>query len=558
MTTDSPLPNQKQLSAFNQMTRHCLFLLLVICSSTISLTGWSQITPATTKPRPAKPGLIELTLQRRDPTTGQISTTKEKIPTEKIGIVIVDMWNFHWCKTSTARVAAMVPRMIPALEAAHQMGMTLFWCPSDVADNYVGTIQHEAATAVPRHPLPQLKTITCPAAPDGGGCTCGPERCAGNYGWDGMAPGLVMHDDDFMPNDLETLYSLCIEKGITHLIYMGVHTQVCLLGKSIGLLNMSRAGFQCILARDLTDAHGRYDPIKGITPDQFTADVVAHFEKHLSPTINFHDELTAAGKLDRKLVADPVRITPWGTPQRPHHFEKEITVTLSTPWQPKAVIYYTLDGSQPTAKSTCYTAPFKVSDTTYVRAVAFEKGREVCLASEAYFTHLGAMPAAPDIQLSDLTPLRAVGPGHSPSSTSHRFSPGANPPQKDHSNRNGPLKIRGKTYERGMGIQAPNQMVFELKPEYDHFVALAGADEGIIAVNSGSNLAMHPSMIFKIFIDGKPMAESPVMRMSEGPWRFDIKIPAGSKRISLDVTDAGNGNREDLGNWVNAGFVVKK
>jgi hypothetical protein len=69
---------------------------------------------------------------------------------------------------------------------------------------------------------------------------------------------------------------------------------------------------------------------------------------------------------------------------------------------------------------------------------------------------------------------------------------------------------------------------------------------------------MHPSVVFKVFIDGKQAAESPVMRISEQPWRFDVRIPPGSKMISLSATDAGNGNKEDLANWCNCGFVVKK
>jgi beta-galactosidase len=119
------------------------------------------------------------------------------------------------------------------------------------------------------------------------------------------------------------------------------------------------------------------------------------------------------------------------------------------------------------------------------------------------------------------------------------------------------LRLRGKNYEQGWGVQAPNQMVFELKPEYDHFVALAGVDEGILAVSNGSNLAMIPTVVFKIYIDGRLMQVSPVMRISEPPWRFDIPIPPGSHRISLNTTDAGDGNREDLADWVNAGFTVR-
>ena len=89
-------------------------------------------------------------------------------------------------------------------------------------------------------------------------------------------------------------------------------------------------------------------------------------------------------------------------------------------------------------------------------------------------------------------------------------------------------------------------------------MALAGVDEYILDTNSGSNLGMHPSVIFKIFIDGKLASESPMMRISEQPWRFDVPLPSGSRLLSLVATDGGNGNREDLANWVNCGFVSKK
>ena len=497
-------------------------------------------------------------LQRRDATSGEPVMTRTELDPSKVGVVVVDMWNWHWCKTSTARVAALVPRMKKVLGAAHAMGMTIFWCPSDVADNYVGTPQHEAAFNADRVPLPPLAELNCPPAPDGGGCTCGPERCQVNYGWDGMHPDLEMFEGDFMPNDLETLYSLCRQRGLTHLIYMGVHTQVCLLGKSIGLRNMTRAGFTCILARDLTDAHGKYDPVTGYTPDRMTAEVVAHFERHLASTINFGDELKRVGLWDANWVVDPVRLAPWGTPMRPHLFEKEIAVTLTAPWEPQAQIYYTLDGSEPTPASALYASPIKVSSATRLRAAAFQDGRQVCLPSEGYFARLGPVPPKPDAYLSDLKPLRAVGPGHSPASTDHRFSPVSSPPQRDLSNRGAPLRLRGTTYAKGLGVHAPNQLVFELKPEYARFVALAGVDEHILDVNLGSNLAKYPSVVFKVFIDGKLMEASPVMRISEQPWRFELPIPRGGRRISLIATDAGDGNKEDLANWVEAGFVLLK
>jgi hypothetical protein len=159
-----------------------------------------------------------------------------------------------------------------------------------------------------------------------------------------------------------------------------------------------------------------------------------------------------------------------------------------------------------------------------------KRGRKVCLPSEAFFAHLPAMP--PQAGSGHLRPDSVAGRwagALGPSSAEHRFSPGVNPPVKDLSNRNTPLQVRGKIYAKGMGVQATDLLVYELKPEYDRFVALAGDDEQILSINNGSNLARYPSVIFKIFIDGRLMSESPMMRMSEGPWRFDVKIPEHSQ-----------------------------
>jgi hypothetical protein len=99
--------------------------------------------------------------------------------------------------------------------------------------------------------------------------------------------------------------------------------------------------------------------------------------------------------------------------------------------------------------------------------------------------------------------------------------------------------------------------MFALEPEYKRFVALAGVDEHLLETSSGSNAAMYPSVVFKVFIDGREAATSPVMRISFQPWRFDVAIPEGSRVISLVATDAGDGDKEDLANWVNCGFVTK-
>jgi hypothetical protein len=525
-------------------TSRALFpvLLAAICSATCLAADDS-------------PDSLTLTLQLRD-ANGALLAQSAKVDACRVGVVVVDPWNFHWCKTATQRVDALIPRMNLALEAARELGMSVMLCPSDVVDNYAGWPQRERVIAMPLRPTPALATIDCPEPPNGGGCACGRERCKVNYGWDGMHPDLRIGPDDLMPDTLDEVWTICQDRGLTHLIYMGVHTQVCLLGKPMGLRNLKAAGLHCILARDLTDAHPGYDPAIGFTPDGHTAEVVAHFERHLAPTIDMAAELTKIGRWDATHVVDPVRIAPWGTSMRPHLFEHPITVTLSAPRQPGARIHYTTDGTPPGPDSTLYDEPLTIDSTTRLRVSAFDDGRPVCLESEGVFHRLIEMPPPPDVHLSDLTPLRTVGPGHTYGGNV-RYAAHSGPPRQDQTNEGHPLRLREVEYAKGLGVHATNQMIFELRPEYERFVALVGVDEHLLTVSNGSNLAMRPSVVFKVFIDGQEAAASPVMRISFEPWRFDIAIPTGSRTISLATMDAGNGNQEDRANWVNCGFVVK-
>jgi hypothetical protein len=109
-----------------------------------------------------------------------------------------------------------------------------------------------------------------------------------------------------------------------------------------------------------------------------------------------------------------------------------------------------------------------------------------------------------------------------------------------------------------MGVHAPCELVYALKPVYKRFVGLAGADENLVSISNGSNLAKYPSVVFKVFIDGKETAASPVMRMLAQAWRFNVEIPDGGKIISLVAMDAGDGSREDFADWANAGFIVRR
>ena len=490
---------------------------------------------------------LELNLQRRDPKTGRVIVERETFDPRALGIVIVDLWNWHWCKTATQRVGAFVPRMNKALECARTMGIQVIHCPTDGAVSYVGTPPRERAIAIPQLPVPERKMRRWPKT-RGGDCMCGPGiGCLTNFGWGAMCPLLELDDRDLICVGDGELYSTLKHLGLTDLIYMGVHTNCCILAREEGLCSMDARGFNVMLARDVTDGLTEYDPSRGYTPDDGTAEVVAQIEQTFCPSINIAEEFRRMGLWRDEWIVDTVRISPWGVKDRPHEFEKSVTVTLTNPWQQDAEIRYTLDGTEPTAKSKLYDEPFRFSKSAFVRAAAFRDGRSVSLEATGSFARLPRKPRMPDVHLSELEPIHATFPDYKP-----------NMPKKNKSCVRTQLKLRDVKYEKGMGVHAPSHLVYELKPEYDRFVGLAGVDEAPMLELYGFGTASRPTIVFRVFVDGLLAAESPVMRIQHEPWRFDVTIPPGSRLISLVATDAGDGNRLDLGDWVNAGFVLRR
>jgi len=146
------------------------------------------------------------------------------------------------------------------------------------------------------------------------------------------------------------------------------------------------------------------------------------------------------------------------------------------------------------------------------------------------------VPPKPDVHLSDLKPRKAtVGWG------------------KVHTNRSvagKTLTVNGRKYQNGMGVHATSELVYDCKVDYRRFVAVAGIDHS-------QRHDERPSVVFKVYADGKLLAESPVLKWDTiDHWHFDCGVPRGYRRIRLVVTDAGDGNACDHADWVDAGFVT--
>lgn len=208
-------------------------------------------------------------------------------------IVVCDMWDKHWCPTATERVGEMAPRMNEVLKAARSQGVLIIHCPSDTLDFYKDTPQRKLAQQAPVVPTKVPLERWCKIVPDregtlpiddsDGGCDCDPQPKS-HRAWSRQIATLEIMEGDAITDSAEAYY-LMRQRGITNVIVMGVHTNMCVLGRPFSIRQMVNQGQNVVLMRDMTDT--MYNPAKAPFVSHFTGNdyVVEHIETHWCPTI---------------------------------------------------------------------------------------------------------------------------------------------------------------------------------------------------------------------------------------------------------------------------------
>lgn len=249
---------------------------------------------------------LYLTLQTRDKNMGQIAVNTKAFNPQNIAIVVVDMWDRHWCKSSTQESNDMVADMNETLGAARDLGIQIIFAPSNVTSVYDGKKQRQRIEPFSNTVLRAVNDTQYPELPWGrtGGCECSPDRpCEEGQVWTKPHPDLHILESDLISEKAEEIAGYCFANDITTLLYMGVASNMCVTWtRSFSVQPMSRYGFECLVVRDLVKAisGNGYDPDKrrfdSVMSQEYGSRVtIEHIEKYVCPTISADQLLLAAG-----------------------------------------------------------------------------------------------------------------------------------------------------------------------------------------------------------------------------------------------------------------------
>ena len=242
---------------------------------------------------------------RKDMADGKPSEKSVQWEPKKTALIICDMWDDHWCKSASRRVAEMAGPLNEVVKMARSKGVFIVHSPSTCVDFYKDTPQRKRAltapfqqTPVPIAPTPRWGTLWCwPDARHEGimpiddsdmGCDC-TEKCVIRDAWKRQIATIKIMEDDAITDNAQEVWNLLAARGIDNVILCGVHLNMCVLGRPVAIRQMTYFGKSVALMRDMTDT--MYNPQRppGVSHFAGTDLVVQHVEKFWCPSFTSGD-----------------------------------------------------------------------------------------------------------------------------------------------------------------------------------------------------------------------------------------------------------------------------
>jgi len=287
---------------------------------------------------------LQVSLQQRVPSQldkgATILTNRiEEWDMTETAVIICDMWDRHWCVEATDRVAEMAPELNSVVEIARGRGAMIVHAPSGTMDFYKDhpgrklamryTNKKVASKIVEEEKLESEQVASWPFQISNGGCMASPGDAPENESvWKRQISTIDILEGDAISDSGVEIGSLFAKKGIKNVILTGVHTNMCVIGRTFGLRNMKRLGMNVVLMRDLTDT--MYDSTSEPFVSHFTGNslMCEYIEEFVCPTMVSTD-ITAEKQFrfqddNRPIIAFVIAESEYRADQRLPEFAHEL------------------------------------------------------------------------------------------------------------------------------------------------------------------------------------------------------------------------------------------
>ncbi|WP_436716131.1 ThuA domain-containing protein [Roseiconus lacunae] len=229
----------------------------------------------------------------------------------KTAVIVCDMWDSHHCYRAVKRATELAPRMNAFLDTVREQGVTIIHAPSGCMSAYQDHPARKRAAEISKAvPLPAGINQWCysidreadedyPIDQSDGGEDDTPEEHEAwrqqlirqgrnpRSPWKKQMDALTIDAScDFISDRGDEIWSLLKQRSIDNVMLVGVHTNMCVLGRPFGLRQLAKNHVNVALVRDLTDT--MYNPAAKPFVNHFTGTdlVIDYIERTVCPTIS--------------------------------------------------------------------------------------------------------------------------------------------------------------------------------------------------------------------------------------------------------------------------------
>ena len=271
---------------------------------------------------PTADGVLHLALRSQqagdeDRTFWRTAESPAEWKPAETAVIVCDVWDLHHCRRAVERLEEFAPRIGKLCDTLRAAGGTVIHAPSDCMPQYEGHPARRRVLELVSENLPA--GFVPPPAAKASWCSGVPGETLAEYpldqslGGEDDEPGehaawaaelermgrnpklpwkmqsvLVPIDagEDFITDQGAEVARILAARGIRHVMLVGVHLNMCVLGRPFGLRRIGEAGRDVVLVRDLTDT--MYDPAQWPWVSHFTGTdrMIDHVERHVCPTIS--------------------------------------------------------------------------------------------------------------------------------------------------------------------------------------------------------------------------------------------------------------------------------
>jgi nicotinamidase-related amidase len=236
---------------------------------------------------------------------------RQQWDTTKTAVIVCDVWDYHHCLNAVRRIEEFAPRLNQVLQVARKQGVTIIHAPSDCMDAYRDHPARQRAIAAKKSAtapkdieswcsmIPSEERANYPIDQSDGGEDDGPAEHAAwakeleslgrnpKMPWKKQTEMLTIDSAaDYISDRGDEVWNILEQHGIENVILVGVHTNMCVLGRPFGLRQMVNGNKNVVLMRDMTDT--MYNPKRWPYVSHFegTRRIITHIERYVCPTIS--------------------------------------------------------------------------------------------------------------------------------------------------------------------------------------------------------------------------------------------------------------------------------